>query len=244
MRRVALGMLVLALGLVASLAAVAPAHSAGVFIEPELGGRWISADWKSMMSETGIIYDPYGNPVQYSMQGKGNILGPGVTVGGTLGFHLAPMIALVGHIDVGFHGAPEDVKFTLDVPGYGSEIFTDQIVESGASLIVLAGARIYPMADAPGPLSPYIGASAGIGSIAWTYKGDYKDTFPSETDGIGAFLLCGEAGADFRVSSNIAIGVGGRLIYHSWASKTVEDFEVSDLAPVSFSANGHLGFHF
>jgi hypothetical protein len=211
------------------MGAVAPTCScAGVFIEPEFGGRWISSNW----DDFGFGSGPYSV--------KGNILGPGITIGGTIGVTIIPMVAIVAHADYGFHGAASDVTVR-----YHDEVEMIDVVGTGSSLDLLLGGRVYPMAEeTKQPLQPYVGVGFGLGAIAWTYSDDVTSGMGSDADGVGAFLIALEAGADMKMSDAISVGAGGRYVFHQWAEKSVEELDTTRLTGNSLNVQLHVGFHF
>jgi hypothetical protein len=213
--------------LVGAMGIVAPAR-AGIFVEPEIGGRWMSASWSDFGSESS------------SIRLDGNILGPGITAGGTIGFNVAPMFAVVAHADLGFHGAPDDL--TIRYLGQSRSL---EFVDSGMSLALLLGGRIYPLgADEKALVQPYAGLGFGLGSIAWSYTAEGEYNMDTDTDGVGALLIALEAGGDMKVSKFLSVGAGGRYIFNQWSKESVEELDTSDLTGNSFSLQTHVGFHF
>jgi opacity protein-like surface antigen len=228
------------LAVVAGLGVAAPARAAGLFIEAELGGRWISADWSGVRD-----FEPSG-----MLQPEGDILGPGITLGGTIGYKVTPMFAFVAHGDLGIHGAPDHPSFTIvGEPVTPDPDFRD-IVDSGASLALLLGGRLYPMgADEKAPLQPYVGAGVGLESMVWSYTSAWQDAFrlvdrDQETDGVAALVLALEAGGDLKVSDRLSVGVGVRYLVNQWTEESVEGLDTSGLKGNTLDLTGHLGFSF
>jgi hypothetical protein len=158
----------------------------------------------------------------------GDLLGTGLSFGGNLGYFLNPKFALVGHGDFAVHGA-------------GSGEGADQIVDSGGSFTMLAGARFVPMGGkAEAKFQPYLGAGLGFGAIAWTYTDPAKFFFGEESDGLGGGMGMIEGGGDYVLDKTFSLGVSLRYHFVSWGDETSNNVPAGDFKGDSFQAVGRL----
>jgi hypothetical protein len=147
------------------------------------------------------------------------LLGRGVAFGGTLGFNVAPSVMLTAHGDLGIHGGGK-------VNDDSHLVLGQDAIDAGVSLHLLAGMRLYPLAmtgSDPMPINPYVGASVGLGSIAWSYASGVTGTTGEDADGLAALIITPELGANLRVSNNLNLGLGARYAIHNWSKETVEN---------------------
>jgi len=203
MRRLVLASVCILMG-IGAVTVVQDAY-AQVFVEPELGARFLTKD-------------------------AGDWLSTGVCLGGTVGYNVVPALAVIGHVDFGFHGPAEDIE---------------DFVDGGGSLALLAGLRVIPLAaTADLPFQPYIEGSFGRAGIAWSYTDAGEFVTGDDSDGIGAWTAVIGGGGDIRVSDMISLGAGVRYYIMMWDDETVEGHDYPDFEGSSVQVVGHLGIHF
>lgn len=192
------------LALMISFALSVPA-SAQMFIEPSIGVRILTSD-------------------------AADILGPGIMIGGNVGYQAMPMFAVVAHADFSFHGASVDA---------------DDVFDSGAVLNLTLGGRLTPFgSNTESPIQPYIGAEIGRSALGFQYT-DFAQSFGlPETDAAGAWVGGVNAGMKLKLSTMLGLSVGGRFLLESWDSETNEGFDMGDFSGSQFDVHGILSLNF
>jgi hypothetical protein len=183
----------------------------GLFLEPEIGVTKLTGDW-------------------------GDILDQGFSAGGTLGYHISPMVALTGFASFSAHDPTAEQTAAEQV------VFGFPLTESGGTLAILGGVRLYPMAASAGSVQLFLGAAIGRSAISLEPTSDAK-SFGVISESIGAWSIAGEGGIEVKASSNISIGIGARLMVNSFDSESSEG-NALDLKGNAFSGFGRLGIHF
>ncbi len=194
----------LALGpIVALLLLHVPAKAERFLLEPERGIRSLSDD-------------------------AGDLLGVGVTVGGTFGYFVAPKVALTAHADIGLHDA-------------ASEHGADEIVSDGETIYFSVGARFYPLSNSDSPLSLFLGGSVGRETVAWQYTSaaQYYLGAPDD-DAVGSWAVGAEGGLLLRLSESFWLGAGVRVNALSHDDMSDEDYDASDFTGNSATVFGVL----
>ena len=153
---------------------------AEIFIEPEFGVRTFTND-------------------------VGDLLGPGVTMGGVVGIDATPRLRMFAHVEVSFHPAAGDTAYNQ--------------VNQGLAIGMTLGSRFLPMGRAATrAVQAYLEAEAGFTFFNWNLKDEYFTALGSEwaekRDGLAALTVGGEAGVLVRASPKWTLSLAARLRHH------------------------------
>lgn len=145
-----------------------------------------------------------------------DLTGGGFMVGGRVGFALNPRFTFFGGGHLSF----------LRGQDVGGVTFTENAfvfdVEGGATFYLLDGA----ISDT----RPFVGAAIGFGALAWAYSdaaqiaGGVAGIPIDDSDAIGFVYVAPEAGVEFGLGENLALGVGTRFMFTSYSDTTGDDF--------------------
>jgi len=126
------------IGILATTTVSARASSADIFIEPEIGVRSFTGD-------------------------AGKLLDPGVLIGGTFGFEVAPTLQIVAHGDISFHGGGPDTVYAVD---FDRALVYSMGAKHGYGFSFSGGGRLFPLGGRKDrSIQPYLGAEGGFSII-------------------------------------------------------------------------------
>lgn len=182
---------------------------ADLFIEPEIG----------MRAFTGDVAD---------------LLDPGISIGGAVGFIPTPRLRIFARGDLSFHPGSDDTSYSVD---------------RGIAIGMAVGGRFVPMGrDASRAIQPHLGAEAGLTLLGWSLKNGYAYFTPDGTiedkDALAAFTLGAEVGVMIRTNSRVALGLAARLRRHFWTNETANGFKTKVLDPSTGRTHAFKGSEF